>query len=200
MRSISKGLSYVLHPSVMPLFGYYLVMQLDPVQYTGRAFLMGMILLMTGTYLIPGALSLFLVRMGVVSSLQMEQAEDRRVPYLIGAFFYGITAIMVQSLRFPAPIAVYLYAQCLLIVVGWLYLPYKKISAHAGGMAGLFALSLVLADRYQTNLLEVHLAALLGTGLIGSARLVLRAHTLNEVLLGAAYAFGVVLGVMKVLL
>lgn len=200
MRSFSKGLSYVLHPSVMPLFGYYLVMQLEPFQYSGRIFLLGMILLMTGTYLIPGALSLFLVRMGVVDSLHMERAEDRRIPYLIGAFFYGITAVMVQSLQFPAPIAVYLYAQCLLIVVGWMYLPGKKISAHTGGMAGFFALSLVLADYYQINLFSIQLLAILGTGLIGSARLVLKAHTLPEVLLGAGYSFVVVLGVMKLLL
>lgn len=189
MGKLARFISYLFHPAVMPLMGYYLIMHLEEYRFSGKIFLAGMAILLVGTYLVPGALSLLLLRMDVVSSIHLPNAEDRRFPYMIGGFFYAVTAGFMQLMHFPVAVSGYLWTLTFLLLAGRGLLPWTKLSAHTGGAAGFAALTFYLSDAYGIPLYGWQMVAVLLVGAVGTSRLLLKAHKPTEIYLGAAVGF-----------
>jgi len=137
------------------------------------------------TYLIPLAAILVLWKMKLISALHMPLVTDRKRPLIILILLY---AILVKKVFTPAnfyELHTFFYSVILASVVAYLALFFnKKISLHMLGLGGLLGFFIYVSMYQHENYLKLIILVLLFSGLVASARLVVKAHTISEVVLG----------------
>ena len=136
------------------------------------------------TYLIPLGSIYFMFYQGIVKSLHMRSREERLAPLVIALVMYVFCYYLVSRIDAPKLYNAFLLsgaistALCLLITTRF------KISIHMVGTWGLLALVGFLAFHLKVNLQFYMIVAVIIAGLVGSARLVLKAHTPLEIYSG----------------
>ena len=188
-RGFAQFISYLIHPGLVPLVGCILIMMLSPHYISRPVFLTVLAYVFLGTYFFPLLMAFFLKKLGLLKSLHMANASERKLPFLTAGLFYFITA---QSLRtFPAPfiLSEYLFAGVIILGIALMLLGLTKLSIHMAGMGALLALALYLSFSYNYEMLFLIALITLLSGLLGTARLVLKAHTPVEVYLGFFLGF-----------
>lgn len=184
MRTTSQLISYLFHPAIVPAFGILLIIKGLPhyIEPTLFLYIIGMVIL--GTYIFPLILAYLLVKLKLIPNLTMENAKDRRLPFLISILFFFMTAQALANLPIPNEPARFILGGGLSILVLWIFLPFKKVSAHLAGMGGITALLFYLSVTYSQNYLLLISFQIVLSGIVASARLILKAHTPLEVALG----------------
>ena len=137
----------------------------------------------------------------IISSLKLENRLERFTPIGITATYYIMNYILLRvwipdhiiiSFIFP-----YAFGLALTISVAFFLNYYTKISLHMLGYFGIVgAIMGYFQNQLDYNLFFLIFLILVG-GLIGSARLHLKAHTLKEVILGIVIGFGIEFVCMK---
>ena len=115
----------------------------------------------------------------------MVTIEERKFPlllfisisFIIGNWLYKSAIVDLLSLFFFG------YGLSLICISVFLYLKIK-ISLHTMGVSGLIGFLIYFSYFYKINIITIFAALFVLAGLVASARLKLRAHQLNEVLLG----------------
>jgi hypothetical protein len=142
------------------------------------------------TMLLPVIIAWYWSKKGRISSILMEQIADRKKIYLITFGFYLATLFVLSS--FGVPTIVYKYTLGAGLTVGALFifaLLNKKLSAHLAAVGGLCGALVMLSFRLQTDLLTLIAVFILLAGVIGSARIQVKAHNESEVYLGFLLGF-----------
>ena len=91
MNSFAKVVSFVLHPLWMPLVTFLLLYVLDP--YLGLHFehFKLILLLLLTCILAPGLSLLVMVKMKLVSDIEVSNKEERYIPFALVIFYYILT-------------------------------------------------------------------------------------------------------------
>lgn len=148
------------------------------------------------TFVIP-LLSIVMMKLTKnIGSFHMESKDERVFPFSMISLFYMITTYLFY-MKFQVDPALILALAVITISVILLtsITFFLKVSAHMTGMAGLLAIVIAIAIRYPTNdYLFLVLSSTVLTGLIGSSRLYLNAHTPMEILLGFLLGFSTCFG------
>ncbi len=182
------------------MLGVALVLVLSPHFISQIMFLVVMVHVFLGTYLFPLLLALALKRFGMLSSLSMAEPTERRIPYIMAAIFYFITAHSLRDYPIPPAITGYLLAGVIILAVALVLLSFTKISIHTAGLGAFTALTIFLSYYYGLDLLIIISLAIVLTGLIATARLYLGAHSPTEVYLGFIIGLGSVVSVFWIML
>lgn len=190
MRFLSVLASYLFHPAAVPLFGFAFLVHLHPFPIERSTLIYTSAFILTGTYALPGFISLLLQQMGLIKSLRMEEASARRWPFIIGFIFYLFTALYLRIFPVPQETGRFLMGAAVSLGLLTVLLPVMKASAHMAGMGGLLALVIYVGDAYGVDLFFYLAAVMLMSGLLGSARLHLQAHTSLEVGVGFLCGLG----------
>lgn len=121
--------------------------------------------------------------------IELGQRERRMVPYVISILCYMVCTYFMESLHLPhfmgsiVITALIIQILCAIINVWW------KISTHTaaiGGVAGaIFAFSAI----FGFNPLFWFCIVLILSGLLGTSRMILRQHTLSQVVVGFLVGF-----------
>lgn len=126
----------------------------------------------------------------MISSLHVEDAAERRIPYIACVIIYGLATYLfgwqLQPIGELAPqISVILASVTLSLALIAMVSYFWKISAHATGIGGAIGMLSGLMIRFDesTLLLPLLLTILIG-GWLMSARLQLNAHTPLQILAG----------------
>ncbi len=182
----SKFISYFFHPINFPIIGAILFFLFipkfifKPQEYTILT------VIFIGTYLFPIILLGLLKRFEMINSFHMVSIEERKYPTLlfisislfIGGWLYRISIVDILALLFFG------YGLSLICASLFLYLK-LKISLHALAISGLIGFLIYYSYYYKINLIPILALLFILGGLVVSARLQLRAHQLNEVVLGS---------------
>jgi len=197
MRIASQAVSVVLHPLVMPTLGllcYYTffpsIAQMNDVQLFLQIFLR-MILL---TLFLPLTSVFIMMRFGQISSMFVEEKKERNWPLLITAGIYLAALYLLNDRRVPAFIQLFLMGAVGSMIIAMLINLRWKISLHMIGIGGLCgALTALYYFTQEGN--PIWLMCAFGlAGILGTARLLLNAHTSMQILCGFALGFGMELG------
>lgn len=183
-RRIALLFSVIFHPALIPLLGVAIIFVFSPFYMSSSVFLLVATYVFLGTYLFPLLLLLVLKKMKMVSSLHLSDPKERVYPYLTSALFFYLTAASLSKFPIPLYIPSYLYAGMLIVGVALIFLKRIKISMHMAGMGGLVALILFLSYQFSIQFLVVIAMAFLVSGVVGTSRLILKAHSTTEVYLG----------------
>jgi hypothetical protein len=177
-------LSYLFHPALMPAAGTVLALVLSPYHISPDILIYTVFFVFGGTFLFPVMITLIFYKFGLVSGLHLENAKERRWPYLAGLVFFYFTASTLREFNLPPEVYKVILGITILLGIALLLLPYHKTSIHMAG-AGTFTTTLAfMSVVYEAQMLDFIAACILTSGLIGTARLRLVAHTPLEVLTG----------------
>lgn len=141
------------------------------------------------TMVIPLFITYLLMNRGWVRSLDMEDREERIIPYITNAMCLLLAYYMMKKLQAPNIICLMMLGAVAAVVVGVIVNLRWKISIHligAGGLTGLFfGLSTFLfVDLHLPILLSILIA-----GLLGTARLSLNSHQPAQIYAGFFVGF-----------
>ena len=189
MKTVAKIISYVFHPLIMPITGLSIIFNTDSyINYAVPQELKQAVLFLIGTStaVLPILISFLMLNRKMIKSLEMETQKERIIPYAFTIAFYVFALYMLNQAPIPPVVFNFIIGATLSIIVAFVVNIKWKISAHmigVGGLVGaLFCVSIVLGI-YTTPYLVL---ALLLAGLIGSSRLILKAHTPSQVYVGFA--------------
>lgn len=193
MRQASWLVSVVLHPLLQPFYLTFLLYLLRPVSmiaYPEKYFLLLMGLVLIYTVLFPSLFIYIRYKQQKISDIQVLIAEERTIPYLFTLVMMILLLITFYRLKLPLIMikgllgAALSLASTLLINLKW------KISAHTVGMGGILVFLILIQDQLTIQAPGLLPLLILASGLVGTARLILQAHSLAQVTAG--YLVGII--------
>jgi hypothetical protein len=193
MRTPSQVVSVILHPLAMPTFGllcYYSVFPMIAHFSDSDLFIQIFVRILLFTLLLPLISVLFMMRFGKVSTIFIEDKRERSWPLLMASAIYLFTyCFILNSPRVPAFIQLFvLGAACAMLLALLINLRWK-ISLHMIGIGGLCGgLTVIYYYLQEGNPLWLGVWFMLA-GILGTARLIVNAHTPLQVLAGFVLGF-----------
>lgn len=192
MNRFFLAVSTVFSPLLVPTYGIILAMSLTflaLLPMTTRLLTIGMLFFITAV--IPAGSIMVMKRLGMVSDASLSNRQERTPPYLISAVCYLAATIYLLKVHSPDWLWLFMAAAMAALIVNVIVTKWWKISAHMTAMGGLVA----LLCRFQLSHVAIYnmqwwiVAAIVLSGIVGSARIYRDRHDLWQVLAGAACGF-----------
>lgn len=188
LRFFGKLISFLFHPLFITSYVMAFLLFVHPSAFLGvddRQKVLRFLHVFIFDALFP-AFSVFLLwRLNFITSIYLRTVKERIIPYIIAMIFYWWTWNIFKHLSDIPPVAVHFSLGAFLALCGaWMCNIYFKISMHTVAVGGalMFFFLLSFNDAYASGL---YLSlALLVTGLVCTARLLVGAHTLFEIYAG----------------
>ena len=187
---ISKFISYFFHPINFPIIGTFLYFLFIPKFIFKPQEYSILLIVFFGTYIFPLFILAVLKRFGMIQSFYLHSVEERKFPiilfvaisYIIGNWLFKSSLVDLLALSF--------YGYCGALFISYLLLHVKlKISLHTTAIGGLIGFLLYFSYHYQINIIITLALLIILSGIIGTSRLTLKAHSLKEVYAGYFVGF-----------
>ncbi|MCD8297889.1 MAG: phosphatase PAP2 family protein [Prevotella sp.] len=194
----AKVLSSLFAPFYLPLvglIGLLLFSYLSLLPWPYKAFLLVMVCLFT--ILLPRLLIRVYRRYYGWSLVEMGHKERRVIPYVISIICYMLCYYFMTLAHVPHLIGSIVIAALVVQIACAMVNIYIKISVHTAAIGGVIGALMAFSAIFGFNPVWWLCIVLILSGLVGTSRMILRQHSLHEVifgfLLGAACSFGSVL-------
>jgi hypothetical protein len=208
---IAKFISFVLHPLFIMFYVMVLLVLLQPYAFgvqniTEKRAITMLLGIFASTVVLPGFGILLLKPLGFMDSYQTPGRQERIGAYIILIIMYvWVYKNLSSGFGFPDISAQVFLGATIAICVAFFINNFIKISAHMNGVGGLVgAIFLLLVNNYpggliafpfmgqfvSVSLTTILILAVLLAGATGYARLALKAHTYQELILGFSVGFG----------
>jgi len=177
--------AYLFHPLLMPLLGTFFYFIITP-RYVERDLLFAKIMAVCIiTLLIPLVTYFLLKNLQVVSSIQLEDVKERKVPLMLQCVLLLLVIKMVFD-PYDSPELYYFFVAILFSAITALLLVFfkQKISLHQMGIAGVTMFLIALSVHFKVNLLIWIVIMFIANGWVASSRLHTNSHTPAELVLG----------------
>ncbi len=164
------------------------------------------------TFFLPAFAIGLLKPLGFIESVEMTSSKERIGPLIITSIFYFWIFITVKNNNdVPAALKVCVLGASMSLAIAFLINVFQKISLHAIGMGGLIAMVLIsmwlfsygfidINASYRISIETILIIVMLLGGLVGTARLYLKAHHLYEVIGGFFIGFVTQFIALKILI
>ena len=187
MKIAAKIISTLFHPLIIPIIGLVIIFNTDSyVNYAIPDELKKAVILLVGTstFLIPLLISLLLLNRKIINSLEMETQKERVIPYTFTIIFYVFTLFMIKRAPIPPIIFNFIIGATLSVIIAFIVNIKWKISAHMIGIGGLVGALICISMMLEIYITPYIIFALIVAGLVGSSRLILKAHTQLQIYVG----------------
>ena len=193
MKSISHVISTVFQPLLMPTYGVMLLFMYTyfGVAYSNR-FWHIVTPVMLFSFVIPGLLIYMLLRMGLISDLSLKVRKERFYPYVITLLSYSAMVIFYYKTQMPVWFLMMMAGSIAIMIIAILITLVWKISAHMFGVGGLVGGVMSVCYYIEhSNPYWLFIGLFILAGSIGTSRLILKRHTLAQVIAGFLLGFSV---------
>ncbi|MFP4059536.1 MAG: hypothetical protein ACOC2F_05830 [Bacteroidota bacterium] len=199
-EKIAKIISYIFHPLLMPTYALLVLFNSGTyLQYMPQGPKAIIILLVfTGTFLIPVSLIPVFLYLGLTRSVYFYQRSERFIPLLITTLLYYFTFFFLRNNHLSAYILSILLTGTISLLAALLISVWWKISLHMIGIGALVGYITGLIIRTGTAHLILFIVIIFIAGLLGTARLVLKVHTGPQIYTGLF--LGIITGFSTILL
>ena len=181
------------HPLFMPVYAMLLIFEFNPyidLQIPKNVQIIVLSILSIFTILLPLLTAIILHKLGVVKSIYMKTAEERKWPFLLSVLWYYLGFELLTNVSLPASLYLLMIGAITVILIAHFITLRWKISVHMLGVGGVIGAMIGLSQRFQFNHFYIIIVLFFVAGLIGYARLKTNSHNYRQV-----YA-GFVLGIM----
>jgi hypothetical protein len=191
LKKLLPFFSYFFHPIFIPLVGtlLYLLFNADFFP-AGSAYLLIFQILIITVFL-PMAFFYLLKTFGKVDTIMLSDVNQRKIPLLLQMILTMV--LITQSItvdRFPE-LHYFFFAGLITTFIAFALLFLKvKSSIHMIGISALTYFVIGLSMHNQLNMIYTIATLFLVTGFIASSRLYMKAHSINELIIG--YVIGMV--------
>ncbi|MBQ8673487.1 MAG: hypothetical protein IJ511_05480 [Bacteroides sp.] len=197
-RNLTRGakvVSALFTPFSIPFLAFlilFLFSYLSMLPLLYKLIVLGIVF--TFTILIP-ALSIFLFRIvNRLTAQEMGQRKRRYVPFLLTIISYLFCLLLMQRMNMPWYMTGIILAALLMMTVCVVLNFWWKLSEHMAGAGAIIGGLVAFSNLFGYNPVGWLCLFILTAGVLGTARITLRHHTLGEV------TGGVIVGVLSVLL
>ncbi|MBX7107559.1 MAG: hypothetical protein K1X61_02825 [Chitinophagales bacterium] len=187
MQLSARLLSFFFHPLILPTYAFLLICWTNPLlfsNYNDEALSKILLTVFINTFLFPAIAILLIWRLGFVKSLYMETQQERLVPYITSGAMYIWTYVVFRKSGLPEILSIVILGATITLFACFLITIFRKVSIHAAAMACLFILTFAMCLLSQADYSFLLIAIAMLAGIVGSSRLLLGAHDINEVSLG----------------
>ncbi len=192
---IATALSVAFHPLILTTYLFAILFIVTPDLVGVSALELPaigslLLLLFLNTFVAPSLIIYYMYKFGVVSSLHVDNLQERRLPYIASIIIYATATYLfgwkLEQIGELAPqISILLGSATVSLMLIFVVSLVWKISAHATGFGGLTGALMCMLIRFDEPLLLYPLlAAIILAGFIISARLYLNAHKPAQVVAG----------------
>ncbi len=195
----AKIISIIFQPLMMPLLTLLILFNSNTYiafSISSEAKIAIYIMFITFTVVLPTLIFLTLIKRGIISSLEMPEASERRIPFLVSIILYFALYYLLRKLALPGIVYLLLLGTILSIVICFFITMIWKISIHMIAVGGVIGSLLGLSIRLGADfILPIYLVVLLA-GFVGYARLKLYAHTPAQVYSGFVVGTALMAGIV----
>ncbi len=191
LTRLSRTLSYLLHPLLIPTLGVFLLVYgqtvMGGISPRVKWFFLSIVFL--NTFVIPLLGIGLLKTLRLIPDLSLSEPRQRILPIVIVAVGYLCCAWMLRDVAMAFLIQRFLFAALACLALTALVTPFWKISLHMTAIGGLLAMLALLNFSGFGQFPYTLLSFLLLAGMLGSARLWLGSHNLLQVAAGFCGGF-----------
>ena len=195
MEKISKAISYIYHPLLIPSLGILVLLYsgtyLSYLPFDMKKLIILIVFLCT--CVVPLAFIPFLLYQQMIMNIEMESRRDRYMPLIVCLLMYALCYYMIRKIAIPHLYHSFILSSLFAVLVTIIITIKYKISLHMIGAGGLVALIGFLAFYLKVDLQFYFGISVLMAGLTGTARIILNAHKPDEIYTGFLTGFTVVL-------
>jgi hypothetical protein len=185
MNFFLRFAAYIFHPLLMPLLGvalYYTITPrfIEPEIIEARSFSVAII-----TLFIPLITFFLLKNLGVVTSINLKNVEERKLPLMIQCLLLLLLIKMVFD-PYDSPELYYFFVGILFSAITALLLVLLKlkVSLHQMGIAGVTMFLIALGIHFKVNILLGLSFFFIANGWVASSRLHTESHNYTELIIG----------------
>lgn len=194
----ARVLSMIFTPFYLPLVGLmalfvFSYMNLLPWQY--KLMVLGLVYIFT--ILLPSIFIHLYRRYQGWDLIELGTRERRMVPYVISILCYFGCYYLMTMLHIPSFMARILLAALLIQIVCAVINVWWKISTHSAAIGGVAGAIVAFSFLFSFNPNWWLCVVLVIAGMVGSSRIILRQHSLAQVLTG--FLVGLVLGFFAII-
>ena len=198
LEKLARIVTHVFHPLLVPTVGFLVLFNsgtyLSYLPFNVKVWITSLVFVCT--FFIPLMFILFLRYQEVINNIQMNKRRDRYVPIIVTFFLFVFCFYLIRRIDIPNLFYSFVLGGLITSFATFLITIRFKISIHMVGLGGLMAMILFICFYLKVDLSFYLILAALITGVTGSARLLLKAHTPAEVYSGFVTGFAVVLATM----
>ena len=185
MKKILPFFSYAFHPIFIPFLGTVFYALLEEKYFTLPQYLILFLQIIIITFLLPIAFFYLLKTFGKIESVMLTDISQRKIPLLLQIMLFAV--LIEKSItidRFPS-LYFFFIGGLLSTIFAFLLLYVKfKASIHMIGISSLTVFIIGLSIHNQVNTINTVTFFVLMNGLVASSRLVMKAHSNKELLVG----------------
>lgn len=185
MKKILPLFSYIFHPVFIPLYAtiYYLILNFSNFGSQEKYFVLSQILIIT--LLIPILFFFILRYSGRIGSIMVPVISERKLPLLIQSFLLIILVRNSITVERYTALHFFLLGALFSTLIAMLLLFAKtKASLHMIGISSLTLFAFGLTIHHQTQNATLIVFLILMNGFVASSRLVMKAHSSKELIIG----------------
>ncbi|GAP69723.1 hypothetical protein BA6E_121174 [Bacteroidales bacterium 6E] len=190
LKAISKAISFVFSPLLIPTYAALILLysgfHFSMFSWEAKRFLL--IVVVISTAIMP-AITLTIAGLGKKLQVTAHQRGDLWIPMIFSALYYYLGFYLLNKMPFYAIFKVLLLSGAILIVILMMISLKWKISYHTAAAGSLFGLLTALSLRLGANPLMLLSIIAMTSGIIGTARIILRKNNLGETLAGFPIGF-----------
>lgn len=181
----ARIMSMIFTPFYLPLVGLVALFLFSYMSLLPLAYKLPMLLTVyISTILMPSLLIHLYRKFQGWTSKELGRKERRVVPYLISILCYFGCFFLMEYRNTPRVISIILVAALVIQMVCALINVWWKISTHTAGIGGLAGGLVVYSIAFSFNPIWWLAFVILLAGMVGTARMILRQHTLAQVVTG----------------
>ena len=150
-------------------------------------------ILFISTSIIPLFITVLLKQLKIISSLQMPDREERKIPFALTCFCYFYAYYLLKhhlELNLNGLIFYFIFFGMFATILGFFITLSWKISIHMIGIGGITGILTLLSKTSDPPLLYPLIITILCAGLIAFSRLQLNAHNSKQIIAGFCLGFG----------
>jgi hypothetical protein len=185
LEKIVNTFSYIFHPLFIALYATLLFFIFTDITFYPAEIFLYLIQILIITILIPISVFYLLMSMGKINSFQDVSLHQRKFPLLLNAILLYILIGKSFTLENIPELYFCFFGAIISSLVALLLIFFKiKASIHMLGISGLTGFLVMVSIYTQQDLLYTISCFLIFNGLVATSRLLLRAHTIPELILG----------------
>lgn len=185
MKKILPFFSYLFHPIFIPLLGTIFYAQLDSHHFTLAQYLILFLQIIIITILLPITFFYLLRTFGKIENIMLSDISQRKIPLLLQLMLFAV--LIEKSITIDRFFSLYFFfvGGLLSTVIAFILLYAKiKASIHMIGISSLTVFIIGLSIENQTNTVNIVAFFVIMIGVVASSRLVMKAHSNIELLIG----------------
>jgi len=195
-RKAATIISVLFHPLLMVTYMTAMLLIINPYQFGVFSIVEQwklLLLVFMSTFAMPAFAVVLMRALNMISSFEMPDPKERIGPYIItGVFYLWMFINFKHNPTIPKTLTIGMLGATIALFASFFFNNFTKVSAHAAGIGGLMGVAAINYLYFNFDTFTLHLGSLglfeistsfvlvlliLLAGIVGTARLVLNAHT-----------------------